>query len=84
MDKQPRAPRLSDPEFEQTLTLADAYRVLVRFVEQYNTRGESSTLDLLGDLSLDVWSGGGSSDPAQLEDFLAVAELVLGRRGHGA
>ncbi|RYD94473.1 MAG: hypothetical protein EOP50_09455 [Sphingobacteriales bacterium] len=84
MDNQCRAPKLGDPEFQQTLTLAEAYQLLYKFVEQYNARGESSTLDLLTDLSLDFWADGSSTDPAQLDDFLAVAEEVLKRRGHVA
>ena len=73
----------NDPEFERTLTLAEAYKILFRFIEQYHARGESSTTDLLTDLSLDVWAGGGSADPAQLEDFLRVANEVLGLSKHG-
>ncbi|TQM02369.1 hypothetical protein FB548_3766 [Pseudoxanthomonas sp. 3HH-4] len=84
MEKQPRMRKLSDPEFQRTLTLEQAYMLLIQFVEQYNARGESSTLDLLGDLSLTVWGDGGSGDPAQLSDFLSVAERVLGPVGHDA
>ena len=73
----PGAPTLRDPEFARVLTLADAYRILYRFLEQYHARGESSTRDLLSDLSLDLWEGGGSADPAQLGDFLDVANQVL-------
>jgi len=70
--------KIDDAEFTRALTLADAYKVMICFVEQYNARGESSTLDLLSDLSLTLWSDGGSADPAQLNDFLAVAREVLG------
>ena len=84
MEKQPRMRKLSNPEFQRTLTLEQAYRLLIGFVEQYNARGESSTVDLLGDLSLDVWGDGVSGDPAQLSDFLAVADQVLGTSGHVA
>ncbi len=69
---------LNNPEFLRTLTLSDAYKILYRFIEQYHARGESSTIDLLSDLSLDVWADGGSADPAQLADFLAVANEILG------
>jgi hypothetical protein len=69
---------LQAPEFQRLLTLGEAYRLLYRFVEQYNARGESSTLDLLTDLSLDVWEDGGSTDPAQMDDFLEVANALLG------
>src|SRR5690606_19042375 len=85
MNKQTGGVRnLEDPEFQRQLTLADAYRLLYRFVEQYNARGESSTVDLLVDLSLDTWQDGGSTDPAQLDDFLAVATELLGPPGHVA
>ncbi len=70
--------RLDNAEFGRLLTLADAYEVMFRFIEQYHTRGETLTGDLLGDLSLDVWGDGGSGDPVQLEDFLRTANKVLG------
>ena len=75
---------LQDPEFQRVLTLADAYRLLYQFVDQYNARGESSTLDLLTDLSLDAWGDGGSLDPAQMDDFLDVANSILGPPSHAA
>ena len=84
MDRQPRARTLSDPEFGRSLTLAQAYRLMFQFIEQYHARGESSTLALLGDLSRDVRGDGGSGDPAQLEDVLAVAQQVLEDPGHAA
>lgn len=68
---------LNSPEFTRTLNLADAYKVLYQFVEQYHARGESSTLALLSDLSLDVWADGCSADPAQLSNFLKVVDEVL-------
>ncbi len=75
---------LQYPEFQRLLTLGDAYQLLYRFVEQYNARGESSTLDLLTDLALDVWQDGGSTDPAQMDDFLEVANALLGPSSHVA
>ena len=85
MEQPSSGPRtLGDSEFARVLTLADAYRILYAFLEQYHARGESSTLDLLGDWSLEVWEGGGSADPAQLEDFLNVANQVLGRAKPGS
>lgn len=70
--------QLGDDEFTRVLTLADAYKVMFRFIEQYHARGESLTGDVLGDLALDVWADGGSADPAQLDDFLKAANKVLG------
>lgn len=85
MDNQSRDVRnLQDPEFQRLLTLGDAYCLLYRFVEQYNARGESSTLDLLTDLSLEMWQDGGSTDPAQMDDFLEVARALLGPPNHVA
>lgn len=78
MKKYPAAPQAFDkPEFQRTLTLVDAYQILYRFIEQYHARGESSTAELLADLSLDVWEDGGSTDPVQLKDFLEVANEIL-------
>lgn len=76
--------KIEDVEFMRTLTLADAYRVMFKFIEQYNARGESSTAVLLSDLSLDLWADGVSADPAQLHDFLAVAATVLKQEPNAA
>jgi hypothetical protein len=70
---------LNDPAFSRTVTLADAYRILVGFVEQYDARGRSTTLHLLADILLD--SNGDNIDSAQFNDFLAVADKVLGKAG---
>ena len=66
-----------DDEFKRTVTLQDAYRILERFVVQYNSRGESSTVALMTDVG--VVKNGWSCDPAQLEDFLRCADEVLNR-----
>jgi hypothetical protein len=66
---------LDDPRFGRAINLADAYRVMLRFVERYNARGESSTVNLMTDIGLVIRNQ--SCDPAQLDDFLSCAEEVL-------
>lgn len=66
---------VNDAEFDQVVTLRDAYRILERFVVQYNARGESNTVALMSDMGL--LPNGNTSDPAQLEDFLACVHHTL-------
>ena len=66
---------IDDQRFQRSNTLADAYRILEKFVAQYNSRGESSTVALLTDVH--PAPDGSSYDPAQLDDFLACADDVL-------
>ena len=70
--------KITDAEFKSSITLADAHRVMCKFIEQYNTRGECGTLDLLSAISLESWSDGSSADPAQLGDFVLVASQIVG------
>ncbi len=69
---------MDDEVFRESVTLAEAYRILEAFVAQYNERGESSTLALLTDIG--IVTGDQSADPAQLDDFLLCARKVIGRR----
>ena len=70
--------KIQDADLNRTITLADAYRVMFRFLEQHHARGETNTGFLLGGLSLSVWSDGSSADPAWLQDFVGAANEVLG------
>jgi hypothetical protein len=36
--------KIADEQFNRTISLADAYKVMCKFIEQYNSRGETSTL----------------------------------------
>ncbi|MGG6463574.1 hypothetical protein, partial [Solilutibacter silvestris] len=72
-----RAMKITDPKFNREITLADAYRVMCKFIEEYNSRGVSSTLDLLSDIGLTTFRDGSSADPAQLQDFLDAANSIL-------
>lgn len=62
---------LSDPIFDRPVALRDAYRLMEKFIVQYNARGESSTVALLSDTG--VGAGGSTCDPAQLYDFVRIA-----------
>ncbi len=66
---------IKDATFQRTVSLADAYMILERFVAQYNTRGERSTVEFLTDVGLSP--DGTSADPAQIYDLLNCANEVL-------
>jgi hypothetical protein len=68
--------QLSDPEFEQTLSLQQAYLTMLQFLSRYHLRGETTTSDLLSDIQVGLWADSGSADPAQLYDFLDAFEQV--------
>ncbi|GAA0887160.1 hypothetical protein [Rhodanobacter soli] len=70
---------ISDPAFDQAITLRQSFRVLSKFLEQFNTRGSQET-DLLASW-LELQQDGGTADLAQLDDFLECARAVL---RHGA
>ena len=70
---------INDPLLSRTLSLADAYRILERFIVQYNDRGESDTVSLLTDVGL--LPDGTTCDPVQLHDFLLCASEILDAKG---
>ena len=67
---------IRDPQFNRMISLGDAYRIMERFVMQYCQRGDGPVSYLLSDAGLRP--DGISGDPAQIYDFLEVAEAVLG------
>ncbi len=66
---------ISDPVFDQTLTLRQSFLVMCGFLEQFNSRGAQET-DLLASW-LELQPDGITFDPAQLDDFLGCARAVL-------
>ena len=71
---------LEDPEFDRTVTLRQAYRIMVQYILEYHERGESPTGILLSDVSPFPPShehAGQTVDPAVLPDFLDAARVVL-------
>jgi hypothetical protein len=63
------------------ISVADAYRVMVEFLNAYWQRGSRSGEDdpiasLLGDLQYGVAGPTATADPAQWTDFLKAAEKV--------
>jgi len=62
---------LSDPGFDKTVTLRDAYRIMDRFVHAFHQRGPSATADLIVYMGLNP--DGLTADPAALQDFLRRA-----------
>ncbi|MCC6669570.1 MAG: hypothetical protein IT458_00800 [Planctomycetes bacterium] len=66
---------VQDKLFDRTITLRQAYELLLGFIGQYHARGESSTLNLLSDAGLGP--DGTTCDPAQIYDYLRVAGRIL-------
>lgn len=67
---------VNDAVFDRGITLRESLQIFVQFVEQYNARGESSTVALMTDIG--IGPGGETCDPAQLYDYLGTAGEVLG------
>lgn len=67
---------INDELFDRTITLRQSYDLLVRFVAQYHSRGESTTLALLSDVG--IAPDGTTCDPAQVYDFVRLAGDLLG------
>jgi len=74
---------ISDPEFNRTLTLRDAYRVMERFASDYLSRGDTSVSDFLHAYAGET-TNGQATDPAAVQDFLASAIAVLGNDQAGS
>jgi hypothetical protein len=72
--------KISDPVFDQQVTLRQAYDILYRFLVAYHGRGESSTVALLTDVG--IAGNGTSGDPSQIYDFVRLAEQVLNEGPH--
>jgi hypothetical protein len=73
---------VTDKEFERTVTLRDAYRIMERFACDYLARGDTSVSDFLYVYAGEV-VGGQTTDPVAAHDFLAVAEQVLSNKAGG-
>jgi hypothetical protein len=68
--------RLDAAEFDETITLRDAYRIMGRFVSDYLARGDTPVSDFLHVYAGETL-GDQTADPAAIEDFLAAARRVL-------
>lgn len=68
---------ISDPEFDQNITLRESFFVLAKFLEQFNARGPTET-DLVASW-LELQTDGATADPAQLDDYLKCARAILAR-----
>jgi len=73
---------VTDKEFDRTITLRDAYRIMERFASDYLARGDTSISDFLHVYAGEV-IGGQTTDPAAADDFLAAAEQVLSNKAIG-
>ena len=63
---------------EKSLTIKQAYRAMVYFLEnEYSMTKEDAIGALLGDISFDVWGDGSPGDPASWEYWLEAVEKVV-------
>ena len=82
-DKFANSPRtIEDPRFDRTITLREAYRVMVRFAEEYHSRGDMPVSIFLYTYACEGKSGV-TADPAAPDDFLRAVDEVVGGRGAG-
>ena len=71
---------LASSEFDRSVSLRDAYRIMERFVADYLARGDTSISDFLHAYAGEV-AGGGTTDPTAAQDFLAAAGRILATHG---
>lgn len=71
---------LQHEEFDQVISLRDAYRTMERFVAAYLERGDTPVSDFLHVYAGET-KGGVTSDPAAPSDFLIAAEKVRAKSG---
>ena len=68
--------KLTDPAFDRTITLRDAYRIMEKFAEDYLSRGDTAISDFLFVYAGEVIDTA-TTAPAAAQDFLDAAEFVL-------
>jgi hypothetical protein len=68
--------KITDPVFDRTVTLRDAYPIMERFLIEHFQRGELPTGELIGYVG--ICSDGIAGDPAALYDYLAVVDKIVG------
>jgi hypothetical protein len=73
---------ITDKEFERTVTLREAYRIMERFASDYLSRGDTSVADFLHAYA-GVVAGGQTTDPAAASDFLTATSQILDPPGNG-
>lgn len=67
-----RRPSLSDPAFDATLSLRDAYRLMEAFLTEALSRGDRPLSEALHGY-LGIAANAESADPEALNDYLAAA-----------
>lgn len=67
-----RRPSLSDPDFDATITLRDAYRLMEAFLTEALARGDRPLSEVLHGY-LGVAANAESADPEALRAYLAAA-----------
>jgi hypothetical protein len=69
---------LHDAQFDQALTLREAYRLMERFAADYLARGDTPVSDFLFAYAGELQTGQ-TADPAAIYDFLTLALEILQR-----
>ena len=69
--------KISDPVFDRSITLREAYLAMERLVAEHVDRGDLPTVALLANLG--ITESGYSGDPAAFEEFLAAVDYVTKR-----
>lgn len=67
---------VTDHDFDQIVTLRDAYRIMERFTSDFLARGDMPVSDFLNIYASELIDGH-TTDPAAAYDFLAAANQVL-------
>lgn len=62
---------LNDPSFDKEVSLRDAYRIMDRFIHQFQMGGEKSMADLI--VYMGLAPDGSTGDPEALRNFLRCA-----------
>ncbi len=73
---------ITDKEFESTVTLREAYRIMERFASNYLVRGDTSISDFLHAYAGEI-VGGQTTDPAAAYDFLVATNQIVSNDGGG-
>ncbi|WP_116135741.1 hypothetical protein [Trinickia diaoshuihuensis] len=69
-----------------SLTLTEAFRAMLIFLDRYYERGGAQSEDiaaLLSGISQTLWADGSTNDPAQWRDWLEAVQAAKGKNMQG-
>jgi len=70
---------LNETQFNQQISLRDAYRVMYKFASDYLDRGDTPISDFLFCYAGEVISGE-TTDPAALDDYVKAVHHVINQQ----